>query len=246
MIAAALTLGGVAVAARGTSALAVFFPETGASHAASRHAEPPDGPAGGVASAAGSIGTPAVVEPTPAPADSTEETPRVMTSATATATAAPSVVAPPPRVASATATVEAPAAPPASIATPPAAPADASGLFAEAGAARRAGEHGRAAALYRDLVSRFPASSEAASARIALGRMLLDDGDASGALAEFDAYLLVGGALAEEAMAGRARALGRLGRAAEERAAWTTLLSARPRSIHAERARARLQELDRR
>ena len=43
---------------------------------------------------------------------------------------------------------------------------------------------------------------------------------------------------------GRALALGRIGRSAEERSAWKALLDAWPKSTHAKRAQARLAELD--
>jgi hypothetical protein len=45
-------------------------------------------------------------------------------------------------------------------------------------------------------------------------------------------------------MVGRALSLGRIGRSAEERAAWRALLDAFPKSTHAKRAQARLSELD--
>jgi hypothetical protein len=71
--------------------------------------------------------------------------------------------------------------------------------------------------------------------------MYLDDGDAGRALSAFDGYLATGaGSLREEAMVGRARALERLGRSAEEHAAWAALLERFPQTIHAERARGRL------
>ena len=63
---------------------------------------------------------------------------------------------------------------------------------------------------------------------------------------ELYAYLhryLNDGTLAEEARVGRALALQKLGRRAEEREAWTQLLLRHPHSVQEERARARLQEL---
>jgi TolA-binding protein len=117
-------------------------------------------------------------------------------------------------------------------------------MFARANAARRRGDHVGAIVLYRDLLRDHPDAAEASAARVTLGRLLLDDGDAEGALRSFDAYLRGGdGALREEAMVGRARVLGRLGRDGEERGAWSALLQSYPQSIHAERARARLEQL---
>jgi len=78
--------------------------------------------------------------------------------------------------------------------------------------------------------------------RVALGRLLLASGDASGALREFDVYLAQGGAIAEEALVGRAVALQRLGRHEEESATWRQVLSRYPGSVNAERARQRLKQ----
>jgi anti-sigma factor RsiW len=119
-------------------------------------------------------------------------------------------------------------------------------LFAAANEARREGEPKAAVQLYRELARAHPRSEEARVARVALGRLLLDRlGDARGALREFTAYLTDPGqrALREDALIGKALALGRLGRAREERAAWDALLAAFPASAYAERARARVQEL---
>jgi TolA-binding protein len=122
---------------------------------------------------------------------------------------------------------------------------DASRLFGEASASRRNGDHEAARAAYRTLIARYPSSVEARESLEALGRMLLDDGDAAGALNSFDAYLGHGGALAEEAMLGRASALQRLGRVEEERNAWATILETYPDSVHADRARRRLAAMGR-
>ncbi len=122
---------------------------------------------------------------------------------------------------------------------------DAASLFDEANAARRRGDHGGAAVTYRRLIAQYPRSGEARESPVVLGRMLLDDGDAANALGCFDAYVSRGGPLTAEAMLGRALALRQLGRADEERDAWTALAEAYPDSVHARRARARLAELGR-
>jgi TolA-binding protein len=116
--------------------------------------------------------------------------------------------------------------------------------FDRANAARRSGQHGPAADLYRALIARYPGSAEAHASLVALGRMLLDDGDAAGALRSFDQYLSSGGAMVEDVMAGRAIALRNLGRPGDEVRAWRALLSQYPSSVHAERARHRLVELE--
>ncbi len=116
-------------------------------------------------------------------------------------------------------------------------------LFERANRARRAGDHGRAAELYRALLQRFPQSPEAHESQAVLGRELLGDGEAGTALRYFDDYLQSGGALREDVMADRALALGRLGRERDEAEAWGALLHAYPGSVHADRAASRLREL---
>lgn len=115
-----------------------------------------------------------------------------------------------------------------------------SALFERAGAARRAGSQD-AIALYERLVREHPQSPEASLARAVVARLQLDHGDVASALRGFDAYLKGGaGALGEDALAGRAMALGRLGRVGDERQAWTELLARFPRSSYAPTARQRL------
>lgn len=125
-----------------------------------------------------------------------------------------------------------------------AAPAD---LFRDANAARRAGDVTEAAALYRRLQHEHPTSAESQASRVSLGRLLLDkQGDATGALEQFDAYLkgeATDGALAEEARIGRALALQRLGKKRDERRAWEELVAKHPQSLYVTRARERLGEL---
>lgn len=126
-------------------------------------------------------------------------------------------------------------------------PTSAQELFSRANQARREGKTQEALRLYRLLQERFAGSSEELVSRVALGRFLLDRlGDSRGALVQFNSYLASpgSGALREEAMVGRALSLGRMGRGAEERAAWTALLDAWPKSTHAKRAQQRLAELD--
>jgi len=127
-----------------------------------------------------------------------------------------------------------------------AAPVTAADLFARANDARRHGELSDAVGLYRQLQQRFPGSREEVMARVALARLMLDRlEDPQGALALFDRYLGANpnGTLALEARLGKALALMRLGRRAEERQAWQKLLSAHPNSIYADRAERRLAEL---
>jgi hypothetical protein len=119
-------------------------------------------------------------------------------------------------------------------------------LFAKANVAQRDGAAGDAARLYTELERSFPGSSEELVARVLLGRLLLDRlDDPRAALAQFDSYLASPDhdALGEEALIGRALALERLGRHAEERSAWEALMSAFPRSSYAEPARTRVEEL---
>ncbi|MBS2015970.1 MAG: tetratricopeptide repeat protein [Deltaproteobacteria bacterium] len=123
-------------------------------------------------------------------------------------------------------------------------PAD---LFRDANAARRSGDVDGAIDLYKTLLTHHAGTPEAHAARVTLGRLLLDRrGDASGALAQFDAYLASNSAdraLAEEARVGRALVFLRQGRTEEERRAWQELLDKHPDSLHAARARERLRAL---
>lgn len=118
-------------------------------------------------------------------------------------------------------------------------------LFRDANAERRAGNTAKAIELYRTLQRAHPGAAEAQASRVSLGRLLLDrQGDPTGALTQFEAYLkgapTDGGSLAEEARVGRALALQRLGRSDEERRAWEELLVRHPQSLQGAQARERI------
>ena len=179
--------------------------------------------------------------PSDAPRQVAETEPAVVPEPRASAAAASAAhTAARPTVAEPAATDDAP--PPEAVAALPA--ESAAQLFARANAARRQGDVPGALAAYRRLQATYPASAEASLSHVAVGRALLDGGgSASEALVAFDGYLARGGPLAEEALVGRALALGKLGRAGDERRAWETLLARFPLSISGSRARARLAEL---
>jgi len=121
---------------------------------------------------------------------------------------------------------------------------DAPALFLRGNAARVRGDRAEAALAYRELLARYPGSDEARLTHATLGRMLLDGGDAGGALEQLEAYLSSGdGTLREESMMARAMALSLLGRTGDEASAWAALLESYPNSVHALRAQARLDEL---
>lgn len=117
---------------------------------------------------------------------------------------------------------------------------DAASLLREANAQRRAHRYPQAARIYERLAKHHRGTDEEILARVTYAKMLTDHLDRpADALRRFDAYLAARprGTLAEEALAGRAKALGRLGRSAEERAAWRTLLARFPDSVYADLAR---------
>lgn len=123
-------------------------------------------------------------------------------------------------------------------------PTSAAKLFGEANQARRSGDIGRASGLYHLLQDQFPGSAEADLSRVTLALLLLDSGDAQSALNGFERYL-AGSArgLEAEALVGRARALGRLGRRDLEAAAWREVQRKYPRSLYGRQAGERLLAL---
>jgi TolA-binding protein len=115
-----------------------------------------------------------------------------------------------------------------------AAPPTAGELFAGANSLRRRGEVAEAIATYRALVAAYPESDESCVASLSLGELLLRRREPAAAEAEFARYLAKrpSGALAEEALYGRARALRSLGRTDDERQAWRELERRFPASLY--------------
>jgi TolA-binding protein len=125
-------------------------------------------------------------------------------------------------------------------------PPDAAALFRAAGAARRSGDLELAKRLYATLQARFPQAEQAHVACVSLGKLWLAGGDAGRAEHEFGRYLASGGgALAEEALVGRAQSLAALGEPGEERRVWLELLTSFGSGVYAARAKERLDELAR-
>lgn len=116
-------------------------------------------------------------------------------------------------------------------------------LFEAANKARNAGDYGQAITLHRKLETTYPRSREAHTSYATLGRLLLDRGDAMGALQAFDAYQAKGpGPLDEAVLVGRATALERLGREGEARTAWSQLLREFPDTPYREHAESKLKK----
>lgn len=160
--------------------------------------------------------------------------------------AAPSIAAPVANIAPPVTVVESPVPVPKDSAPAPVRPQrTAAELLEQANAARKAGRAARALSLYGQLFKAYPRSREAQTARVSAGRLHLDQGKSKAALSQFRKYLSAAprGSLAEEAAAGRATALGRLGRAEAERDAWIELLDKHPGSVHSARAKKRVAEL---
>jgi hypothetical protein len=113
----------------------------------------------------------------------------------------------------------------------------------QATSARTSGDRVEAERLYRELAIRFPDSPEATVAHAVLGRLLIDLGRPAEGLRELEATLDGGpSSLREDALAHRAMALDALGDGSA-RAAWEQLLREFPSSIHARRARDRLEAI---
>ena len=119
----------------------------------------------------------------------------------------------------------------------------AAALFAQALALRGEGKVDAAIATHLRLQRLYPAARETRLSFALAGRLLLERGSSEQALAQFNQYLARPGDVAEEALVGRATALGRLGRSAAEAAAWREVLERHPGSVYASHARKRLAAL---
>jgi hypothetical protein len=122
-------------------------------------------------------------------------------------------------------------------------PPSAAGLLESA---RRELERGNARAahtLYERLRASYPASPEARTVLVTMGKLELDLGRPERALASFDAYLAAGGALALEAQSGKIRALRALGRADGEARAIREYLARFPNGFEAPALTRRLAAL---
>jgi hypothetical protein len=122
---------------------------------------------------------------------------------------------------------------------------DASDLLLEANRLRARGRWSEAAATYQRVIDLAPDSADAYPADVALGNLDLQQNRPLAALARFEHALAShpGGALAEEARWGKARALRAAGRLAEERAALQTFKTLHPDSPLVPAANQRLAEI---
>jgi hypothetical protein len=190
----------------------------------------------GVTAAAAVVGRRLALRATVHPAVPTTESPRPAPVPIQPPEAPPAEAPAPPEHAPA----KVPASPRAAAHAPAITAAD---LFEKGETLRREGHADAAIATYRRLQATFPDTAEARLSFAFGGQLLLKQGRAADALAQFDRHLDLDGEVGEEALAGRATALEQLHRTSDAVAAWKKLLARYPRSIYAERARARLDQL---
>jgi len=129
------------------------------------------------------------------------------------------------------------------VAAPPAEKPSAAALLELARRELAQAKPRQALAIYEQLRAAYPASAEARTVLVTMGKLELDLGRPERALGRFDAYLHDSGALAPEALAGKARALRVLGRNQEERRAIGQYLAAHPDGFDAPLFAKRLREL---
>ncbi|MCK9462774.1 MAG: FecR domain-containing protein [Proteobacteria bacterium] len=137
--------------------------------------------------------------------------------------------------------------PKAGAASRAAAKAGASEMLARAQELRAAREWGAAAEAYEELISIHPKSTEARTSLVSLGELrLVRLGAPEKALECYASYLETPaqGALAPEALYGKARALRALGREDDERDALEAFIGSYPNAFAAPQAAARLTELE--
>ena len=114
------------------------------------------------------------------------------------------------------------------------------------GAARRElglGNSRAALALYDRLRTTHPASPEARTVLVTVGKLQLDLKQPARALTSFESYLKTGGPLAPEALAGKVMALRALGRSSDERRAIELYLERHPNGFDAPLFEKRLRTL---
>lgn len=117
--------------------------------------------------------------------------------------------------------------------------ADPGTMLSAARRLRGAGKNTKAAHAYAALLSAHPKSAEANAARVSLGQLRLEAGRAKAALALFNKYLARGGALAEEALWGKIKALHAMHRKRDLGRAVAELERRFPRSVYLSRAKDR-------
>ncbi len=122
------------------------------------------------------------------------------------------------------------------------APLSAEQLLQKANLARRNGDTKEAIRLFRRLQREYSGSREAGLSLVALGTLLLEQGQTTLALEQFNRYLAAGAgaALTAEALYGKGRTLAQLGLADQERGTWHRLLAEYPKSPYVTHANRRL------
>lgn len=118
-------------------------------------------------------------------------------------------------------------------------PAQARDLFADARAARNAGDAARAAQLYQEFLTQQARDPRAGVAALELGRLRMDQlGDVSGAIAPLSKAATTGSGLGDDALARLARAHALLGQVSSCQSARARYLKSYPQGVHVEQVRA--------